>query len=297
MKKIYSLILFGFFALQAHASEIFTELPHSELIDEILVTIYTKEGTHLILKSDLRPRLDGSPRTLRDIVLEFLLVLKAEAIKMLITDDEIERYLAQIQKDNKMTRKALERLFAELGYTYEEAVEQLRRTQMVGGLIEHKIKSRLIIQESEIIAYYDAHPEYREATYTLVQTFVSNNKTTLQELRELEKVNKLENAFEWEPEFIVQEDEMAADRRFIIDAPIGSLIEIQETDEGFELTLLKSKTPRVLLTLEERHQDIDYLLHRERYDTLLHEYENEVLNEALLRFTYDEDRQKIFNKK
>ncbi|MGC2310638.1 MAG: hypothetical protein WA432_03395 [Candidatus Babeliaceae bacterium] len=264
-----------------------------EIIDEILVSIYTKGGVRIILQSDLRPRLDGAQRTLRDIVLESLMLIEAELLQIIITEDEIERYLAQIQRENKLTRKALERLFDELGYTYQEALIQLLHTQMIGALLEHKIKSHLVLRDAAVIAYYDDNPTYHEATYSLLQTFIPKDKATLDEIKDLERQQRLEKTFDWEDEFTVQENELAEDRRFIINAPMGSIIDLQETDEGFEITILKAKAPRSLITFEERREDIEHLLRKQRYEKTLHDYEQELLTKATMRFSHEKDKKAI----
>jgi hypothetical protein len=279
--------------LPANNEEIGEEIV-SSILDEILVAIYTqKQGIIIILRSDLRPNLDGSERSLRKIILEHLMLLEAETLHITISEDEAERHLGQIQKEHKLTRKALERLFSDCGYTYEEGREQLRRTQIIGMLVEHKIRSHLIINETDIIAYFDNHPEYNEASYTLAHTFIPHEKATREEIEDLARQNKVETIFKCDDEFVVQENELADERRFIIDAPLGSMVEIEESDEGFDLTILKAKTSRALISFEERKDDIEYLLRKERFDMSLREYEDELLAKATLRFTYEDDKKEI----
>ncbi len=78
-----------------------------ELVDEIRVTIYHAGGTEIITTSDIRKGLDGQQRDLRDIVLDELVAIDAVKMHIIITDEEIDRFLASMQKEQGMSRECL----------------------------------------------------------------------------------------------------------------------------------------------------------------------------------------------
>lgn len=264
------------------------------IIDEILVIIYSSQGTKIVLKSSLKPSLDGTPRNLFQIILELLMEAEAEKLKIMITDEDAERYIAQVQKDNNLSRRALDNLFKNLGYTYAQALRELRRKQMVDAVLEYKIKTNkaLMIERCDVIEFYDANPEYEEANYSLAQTVVSKDAINKEQLDEMIKQGDL-SIFDWEEPFTLKESEIADDKKFIVHEEVGAIVDVQEIEDGFELTRLVAKTEKVLIPLDERYDAIAQSILKERYMNLVRDYQRQLLKQTKMRFTYKEDGLKV----
>src|SRR5437867_1197347 len=71
------------------------------LLDTIQAVVYSEEGAEIVTKSDIdRPGLDGSFRTLEDVVLERLMYLDAKRFKILPDQDTIDKHLKAVQREN-----------------------------------------------------------------------------------------------------------------------------------------------------------------------------------------------------
>lgn len=70
------------------------------LVDSIKAVVYSEDGTEVVTKSDIdRPGLDGSFRTLDDVVLERLMYLDAKRFKILPDEDTIDKHLKAVQRE------------------------------------------------------------------------------------------------------------------------------------------------------------------------------------------------------
>jgi hypothetical protein len=259
-------------------------------LDGIIALIYHTEGTEIILLSDLRPPLDGSdePRSLRQAITERLMVLDAKTLKVIITEDEVDRFIAQIQKQYNMTRLGMERLFNNKGYNYDEGRQQLLYKQYIEHAVELRVKAnkKLIIQRDEVEEYYRQHPDIEQTSYTLVMGFVPEEEApTRADIDALLTSPKLEEFIAWEQPFEVRENELPDDKKFIKERQLGEIVEVERVDEGWQITKLIEKTMgRELPLSDQRYEEIALLLIRERGQELLTSYENELLSKATIRF-------------
>lgn len=264
-------------------------------INEIVVVIYSTDGNQLILRLDIRPSLDGMPRTLRQVVLESLMVLDALLLKIDITEDDADKFLAHLQKENGLTRQAIQDMFKELGFTYEEGREQLRRKQMIDAVLDYRVKMNIIVQRADVVAYYDAHPEYTEATYTLAQAYIPEDSLSREEVDNRIESGNLDRGITWDEPFTLAEHELADDKKFITNEPVGSVVEIEEVEDGVELTRLLSKTEQQLIPLDDRYEEISMILRKEQFETKLEDYFQSLLDKAVMRFSHPEDEKLVFS--
>jgi hypothetical protein len=266
------------------------------VLDEIVAVIYTSEKKIVVTLSDIRPGLDGTLRTLRMIILENLMILDAEKLKVPITDEDIDRFIAHLQKENNLTLDAVRSLFKELGYSMEEGRELLKRKQLVDAILSYRVREAkgLEITREDVIAYDNEHPEYTEATYTLIQAFVPSEKITKEDIERLRDLGTLETAVTWDKPFTLKESDLAADRQFIIHEPVGSLVEFEEVEGGFDLTRLVSKQPAQRIPLDQRYDELMMTLKMQRYDARVKSYHQQLLSEYTIRFTHPEDKKLVY---
>lgn len=264
------------------------------LEDEILVVIYYPKGRAVITRSDIKPGLDGSPRTLRDIVLEMLMVIDKI---MLHGEDEgdIERYLVQLQKQHGLSRVALEALFTQLGYTYEEGREELRRKNMIDAAIDFRVRQdkHMLVSEQEVKDFCEKNPVYSPMTFVLQQAYVSYDDMPADQLAQALKDPVLLDKITWEEPFEISEQDLAEDKQFIKTAPIGSIVEQEPDDEGVEITRLIERQEPQQRSFDERRDAVELDLRKERYYTLLHDYQNKLLREAHMSFAHQSDKDAV----
>lgn len=259
------------------------------VIDEIKAIIYGVEDTELILKSDItRLSLEGQPRTYDDVVMERLMYLEAKRYKIVPDEEGIDRHLATVQRENDMNLEQLKEIFKRSGYTYAEGREQFAMASSVGTLLDFKVRSRLIIAEKDIKAYYDANSVHQEAKYQLERAVVSSSlaKERIDKaLAELRATGESVLDIEWGTPFWLQHDQVSDKLKFVFDMKIGDISEPSKVISGFEFYRLKDKKERRLTPLEERYNEIVGTLRGPKYQRLVSEYQKFLFdNTVIIKF-------------
>ena len=249
------------------------------IIDAIIATVFTTNGSRIICTSDMRPTLDGAKRTFDDVVLDKLIELDAETINIIISDDEIDRFLETVQKDAGLDREHLSDLFSQLGYSYEEGRAQVRLKQLIDRVIEYRVRNHgsMIIEKKDVVAFYDAHPEYNEEEYVLRQAVVLKKDWENESIIwKAAKENKLYDTVNWEEPFTIKASEVAIDKSSMLNKAAKNVVSVEATEEGYEITYLEEKHEKHLKTLDERYDQISYELQKNCFDKNLKEYQEKV---------------------
>lgn len=270
--------------IEQHNEEVLPD--DAYLVDKIEAVVFAPEGTKVITQSELaRPGLDGRNRTLDDLILERLLLLDALKFKMIPDDETIDKYLANIQRENNLTLDGLKKIFKSAGYSYEEGREQFGMMSIVNQLLDFKIRSRLIVPEKEVIAYYNENPEAIEATYFIERAIVPYifGKTHEQQQEEIELFIKHGIgllSIDWQAPYWMAHSEFAHDKMFIVDLQPGSISAPQATMDGFELFRVKDSKPAHNRPLEDRYREIVEVLRKPKYEQLMDEYKKQLFDTA-----------------
>lgn len=264
------------------------------IVDEIRCIVYTEEGPHIKLSSDVKPHLDGTPRDLRDIVCEEVMI--GEAKRFHIDAEDAERYMDELRKNNNMTRFAMERVMEDIGYSYAEGLDQVRRRQIIEQLLDSKVRSdkRFVITPEEVVAFEKEHPLYEEGVFTLAEVVVQDPQALKKDFSAAEL-----QALPWEEPFEVKESDLAETMRFVVDAKVGDIVLREPVAEGVELTRLVAAKPRRRVAIEEiidpRTQKslgdkIVETVRMRRYATVVKELQDELLKKATIRFAHPQDQ-------
>lgn len=255
-------------------------------VDGIRAVFRGSEGTDLILASELeRPKLDGSKQTLEEAINDAAYGQEARKYKLWPSPEDVDKQLRMIAESNHKTPQEFEDLMITLGYTPAEGRNAFAQMNAINSLISFKITGSLVVPESDVIAYYNDHPEEEPAAYQLEYYVLPFAKTQSKEEQRayLEKVvekNDPKKIFKWNPPFWINENEIAADKQYLLDLEVGSMSQPHESVYGFELFRLVSKRPGRLKTLEERYNDIANILRKPKYSQLLSEFQKNLLNNA-----------------
>lgn len=258
----------------------------AQLMDHIAAIVFAQEGTQIITASELERRsLDGNERTLEDLIYEKLMILDAQKFKMTPDDDQIDKHLASVQRENNITLDQLKTIFTNAGYTYEEGREQFGIISLINQLLDFKIRSRLIVPEKEVVAYYTANPEKQDAGFLVQRALIPFNdlQTHEEQQKEIERFVHGRNGFitiEWQEPFWIEKNEMAENKKFIMAMSPGDISDPIETAEGFELFRLQETRPERLKTLDERYREISDILRRPKHEQLLKEYKKQLMDSA-----------------
>jgi len=254
-------------------------------LDTIRAVIYTEEATVVITQSDVdRLGLDGTARTLDELILAHLMYQDAVKFKMTPDEDTIDKHLKAMQRTHDLTLDQIKEMFGAAGYTYEEGRQELAMLNTINTVLDYKVRSRLLVPEKDIIAYYEANPIMEPASYQVERAAVWRSPTeSKQDFQK--RIQESQCDFEWSEPFWIMEADLAADKKFITTLQIGELSEPQEIKGGFELFRLKEARPEHLVPLADRSLEISNALRKPRYQQLMKEYEEQLMeNASIVRF-------------
>lgn len=255
------------------------------MIDETGVFIYGPERDHIVCKSEIdRLSIDGRKLTKESLITEELLYQETIKYKVPVDEAIVDRYLGNIQKEHKLSLDQVKDIFKSAGYTYFEGRNQLRMLYASQVILDNKIRSRLIVPEQEVIAYYNANPIIKEPKYLLEVGFVPTDrsltmlkqKTTIQESI---KTGKAIDA-QWREPFWIRSSDIAEGLLFVTTMKPGDISQPTQVAGGFELYRLKDKKPERLVPLEKRYHEIVSHLQRPVFERMFNEYKKELYNNA-----------------
>jgi len=137
---------------------------------EVITQSELEEAAHALQKSRLTdpaalgPAGEPDPHLQRDLLNQMIeqKLFQQEAKKsgIRISDAELDLALKDIEERNRFpSREALKAAVTRENVSWEKYVEDLRNQLTVLKLMNREIDSNLLITDSDIRAYYDAHPE------------------------------------------------------------------------------------------------------------------------------------------
>jgi hypothetical protein len=256
------------------------------LLDQIEVVIYGQEDVEIITKSDIdRPSLGGGFRTKEEIIFEREVFLDAKKHHLPQDEDAIDAYLVQVQRDYNLSEKDLENIFTSSGYTIEEGRQQLQVLQTVNTMLDIKIRSNLIVPRKDVEEYYKNNLVVIEATYTLERAFVAQSKKISPDaqynvLVKYANTGKGVSGIVWGDPFTINHSDVAESKQFIYTMEPGQISLPQEVAGGFEMFRLLEKTLETVKSLEESYREIVDILRRPKYEELMENYRQLLLNSA-----------------
>jgi parvulin-like peptidyl-prolyl isomerase len=257
-------------------------------IDKIVAIIYHTEGKSIILQSDLKPGLDGISKPLEQLINERLILMEAKKLKVEVDEDQVNRYLAQIQKHNNLTQDDIKRIFKEAGFSYKEGIENLRIIQTIELMLENRVKSKVFIDKKEIEEYYKNNPLYEEGKYKVSQLFIpfEGGSKTLKRIKIQKDIEskKIAEDKNWTEPILFTDKDFSEDKKYIMDLEKGDITISNESDRGFHLIQMVDKSERRLVSLESRYKEISNIIGKEKYDKALESYYKSLRKSAIIKY-------------
>lgn len=265
-----------------------SEQPGRFDVDGVVAIIYHPEGTEIILQSDIARRdLDGSAQTLESVIFKRLKYLDAKRIKAEFTEDDVDRELERLQKVYNLSRGQMAQLFHELGYSFVEGRELLRIKRMTDQAEERHIQtsSKLVIDRKDVEAFYNEHPEKKEATLVLVEGVVAKSDAPSREqITELMKNKPSSTMVTWQEPFNVIVKDLPRERQSIISHNVGDIVDIEETDSSWIITKIQHKSEEEILPLDkDLYERSARIILSQRLDELRSEYHQKLLDSARIK--------------
>lgn len=240
-----------------------------------------------------------------------LLVQQAEQMQISVSDEDVERALAQILERNSTTMEQFKSELARMGMDEQQYRDNLRDQLLGSKLINYEVRSKVIVPEERIIDYYDQH--YTEQVgaggYYILQIGVTLDKEGMpadpveatkaarkkaerilslamggQDFKQLARqYSDLPSAVDGGDIGAFQEDEMAEYMRDAVTSlKPGEISPVVESPNGYMLfKLLSSQEGKIITKVpyESVKEEIRNTLYQQemekRYDTWLEEIRNQ----------------------
>lgn len=263
------------------------------LIDTIDVVIYGKESDQLVTRSDIsRKGLDGSERTIDDVVFERALYVQTQELKGADQEENAVKRFEALQRDNNMTREQFDAMLHAAGYTREEALEQFRIMLADNAIMQMKVGSKATATHKEVEEHYQQHPIYEPASYQVEHALVRygadepETHALEQELKQYGHTGKTKIAVDWSNAFWINAPDLAAEKKFISTLSVNQISQPVRAMGGFELFRLKQKRPERLKPLASRYHEIEQIISKPKRTRLMEAFKTEVLEKTpLVRLT------------
>ena len=215
----------------------------------------------------------------------------AKKLHVEVSDEDVERYLAMLQKQTGYSLKQIENGFLELGLTPEEGRQELKKTNMVQEVVSYRVRqqNQVVISDEAIKDYNDKNPIKIEESYKISQTFFAFNKekTPEENIAGIEKLinsGDIQYAVSWDEPVEFKLSEFSEDQKFITGMGIDQVSIFKKTDDGVYRVKLVSKTEAHNVPLEERRQEIEEILKLKAYEDRMKDYENKLFDSVKIRY-------------
>jgi hypothetical protein len=256
-----------------------------ELLDDIIVYIPNESGTQFVCRSDgwfLNPM--GMPVGLEQYILRSLWVAHAEkiGIKSKIQDgmsEYIERYLDNLQENKNVTRKTLEEMCKEIGYTMLDLKQELGLQYLVQQTIEVTLTAKgfLHVSSDEISEYYETHKQTIPEYYTLRKGIKKTNEIIWSDAFKTKKCD-LSPLFQ---------DISPNDKERIFET------ESRANDDGMIIYQMVEYQPESVIPLDDQYDQISKIIQDQKYHKGYLLTSLELLEEPSLEWNDKEFKTKI----
>jgi peptidyl-prolyl cis-trans isomerase SurA len=155
---------------------------HAELISRVAAVVNGDIITTYALDQALASYLANSDRApspeqlkslrkelLSRLIEEQLVQQRIRALKIQVSDEEVDNAIIDVQRQNKLSREELIQAVQTQGQSFDVYRENLRKQILRYKLVGQEVRSRVDVPEREVLEYYKAHlDEYRlPSTVTL----------------------------------------------------------------------------------------------------------------------------------
>lgn len=262
-----------------------------KLLDQTVATIYHPEAKVLLCQSDIGPGFSGGPRTLDDVILEELILLDAKKLKIDVTDEDVDRFLIQLQKNANLTPAQINMSFKELGYSPAEGKIQLKRMQIIQETVGFRVRMQkeLVVTQEAIEEEYKKNPIKREASFLISQAELEfNPKKSFEEnkkaIEDLINLNEIEHFLIFDDPLEVKDSEIKESQLFIKEMKPGQVSVLKYEPKKALFIKMVQIMPPTLIPLSERKNAIETRLKMQKYETITQNYNDSLKKGASIRY-------------
>lgn len=142
-----------------------SQLGHTEVVDRIVATVDGEPVTEYELRRYAQERggSGASERVLLDaLITDRLLEKEIKAQGISAKDEEIARYMTEIQERNNMDAEQFEKAIQSQGLTLEQYRAKVKSEIEKVALVNREIRSRVNVTKEDVQRHYEAHKDEYE---------------------------------------------------------------------------------------------------------------------------------------
>jgi peptidyl-prolyl cis-trans isomerase SurA len=164
-------------------------------VDGDPITSHDLKNPSAITNGPASPMSMGAPDkpegALKTAIEQKLLQEESQKYASKVTDDEVDRYIQNLEQQNHVTDEQLRAQLRTQNVSYDEFREKIHKQVEAMTMIDREVRQKIVIPEAEIANYYKDNPEEfttSEEKFKLAQILIAAPAdTTPQHLQELRK--------------------------------------------------------------------------------------------------------------
>jgi len=314
-----------------------TARPTAETIEAVLV----KVNGDILTKTDLEQRQvqymraknlqpaddaalkktieDITPEVVSEAIDELLLVQRGKALNYKMTDEDFDRVVQNIRKENKLdTEEAFQAALKQEGMSLPELHKTLERQMLIARVTQNEVMAKVGITEEEARKYHSEHVKdfTKAGTVTireiLVKVPVENgsinvaaDQTAKQKADDIHKralagesFDQLASEFSDSPSKAnggligpLNMNELTPGFKKLVDPmKVGDVSDVLPGQGGYQIIKIEARTADEVLTPEAAHDRISDALYEEKRQVYIRRYLNKLRSQATIEWKNDEIR-------
>jgi len=314
-----------------------TARPSAETIEAILVRvngdILTKTDleqrqVQYMRAKNLQPADDAAlkktieeitPEVVSAAIDEILLVQRGKALNYKMTDEDFDRLVQNIRKENKLdTEEAFQAALKQEGMTLPELHKAMERQMLIARVTQNEVMSKVGITEEEARKYHSEHLQdfTKPGTVTIREILVkvplengainvAADQAARQKADDIRKRALAGESFDQLASEVSDSPSKAnggligplnmneltpAFKKLVDPMKVGDVSDVLPGQGGYQIIKIESRTADEVMTPEAAHDKISDALYEEKRQVYIRRYLNKLRSQATIEWKNDEIR-------
>ena len=314
-----------------------TARPTAETIEAVLV----KVNGDILTKTDLEQRQvqymraknlqpaddaalkktieDITPEVVSEAIDELLLVQRGKALNYKMTDEDFDRLVQNIRKENKLdTEEAFQAALKQEGMTLPELHKAMERQMLIARVTQNEVMSKVGITEEEARKYHSEHLQdfTKPGTVTIREILVkvplengainvAADQAARQKADDIRKRALAGESFDQLASEVSDSPSKAnggligplnmkeltpAFKKLVDPMKVGDVSDVLPGQGGYQIIKIESRTADEVMTPEAAHDKISDALYEEKRQVYIRRYLNKLRSQATIEWKNDEIR-------
>ncbi len=98
-------------------------------------------------------------RLLERLIDKKLQLQRARTLGIMVSETDVDGAIADVRQRNRMSEEELAASLGEQGLTMADYRQQIREQMTIARLVHREVRSRIVVNDEEAMAYYKGHPD------------------------------------------------------------------------------------------------------------------------------------------